>query len=220
LWTPSEQRNNRSDCWSQIGLRNMPALLLHLWCSGRHSWIPCKRNPGRSQHHHFINDLIWRALSKAGLPSTKDPNDLLRSDNKRPDGLIVSFHGVMVAALPGTSVTDTVAPSYLSLSSACELCSLSSWIGGQTQKREIYWNCMHHPFFAIAFETFGPINQVGADFISALGHRISTHSDDPQETFFLFQRLPGKIQGFNAVCFTNSFGNIEVEVRRSQPRHT
>jgi len=48
----------------------------------------------------------------------------------------------------------------------------------------------------------------------------STHSDDPRETFFLFQRLPVTIRRFNAVCIANSFGNFEVEVRRNQPRHT
>jgi len=50
-------------------------------------WTSYKRNPGRSQRHHFINDLAWRALSKAGFPSIKEPHGLLRSDNKRPDGL-------------------------------------------------------------------------------------------------------------------------------------
>jgi len=45
--------------------------------------------------------------------------------------------------------------------------------------------CNHH-FFPIAFETFGHINQFGADFISTLGHRISTHIDDPPEKFLLF----------------------------------
>ena len=56
--------------------------------------------------------------------------------------------------------------------------------------------------------------------ISALGHRISPNADDPRETYFLFQRLSVAIQRFNAVCFANSFGNIDVEVRRSQQRHT
>jgi len=88
-------------------------------------------------------------------------------------------------------------------------------------KEEKYFEiaCNHH-FFPIVFETFGPINQVGADVISALGHRISTNSDDPRDTFFILQRLSVTIQRFNAACFANSFGNFEVEVRRSQPRHT
>jgi len=31
---------------------------------GSHA-LSCKRNPGRAQRHHFLNDLIWRALRVA-----------------------------------------------------------------------------------------------------------------------------------------------------------
>jgi len=104
----------------------------------------------------------------------------------------LSFQGVMVAALPGSwdvTVTDTVAPSYLSISSAC---AASAAKAAAKRKEENYFeiSCNHHHFFPIAFETFGPINQVGVDFISALGHRISTHTDDPRESFFLFNAFP------------------------------
>jgi len=71
--------------------------------------------------------------------------------------------------------------------------------------------CNHH-FFPIAFETFGSSNQVGADFISALGHRISTHTDDPRETYFLSQRLSVTIQRFNAACFANSILRWKCDV--------
>jgi len=140
---------------------------------GSHA-LSCKRNPGRSQRHRFINDLLWRALSKVGFPSIKEPHGLLRS-NKRPDGLTWR---------DGRCVTDTVAPSYLSKSSVC-----AAWAAEAAAKRKegkyIEIECNHH-FFPIAFETFGPINQIGADFISALGHRIFTHTDDPRENIFLF----------------------------------
>ena len=184
---------------------------------GSHA-LSCKRNPGRSQRHHFINDLIWRALSKAGLPSTKEPHGLLRSDNKRPDGLTLIPWRDGRCATWDVTVTDTVAPSYLSISSAC---AASAAEAAAKRKEEKYTDiaCSYH-FFPIAFETFGPINQVGTDFISALGHRISCNTDDPRDTFFLFQRLSVAIQRFNAICFANSFGNIDVEVRRCQPRHT
>ena len=75
-------------------------------------------------------------------------------------------------------------------------------------------------FLSYCLRDFQSPNQVGTDFISGLGHRISSNTDDPRETYFLFQRLSVAIQRFNAVCFANSFGNIDVEVRRSQPRHT
>ena len=37
----------------------------------------------------LLNDTIWRALNKAGVQSTKEPAGLLRSDGKRPDGVML-----------------------------------------------------------------------------------------------------------------------------------
>jgi len=48
----------------------------------------CRHNPGRVQLHIYINDLIWRSLTRAGIPSVKEPQGLTRSDGKRPGGLI------------------------------------------------------------------------------------------------------------------------------------
>jgi len=79
--------------------------------------------------------------------------------------------------------------------------------------------CRSHHFFPIAIETFGPINEIGSAFISALGHRISLVTDDRHETFFLFQSLSVAVQRFNAVSFTNSFGNTCKQFV-DQPRRT
>ena len=37
--------------------------------------------------HHALNDLIARCFSSAGVPVTKEPAGLFRTDGKRPDGL-------------------------------------------------------------------------------------------------------------------------------------
>jgi len=101
-----------------------------------------------------------------------------------------------------------VAPSYLSISSAC---AASTAKAAAKRKEDKYTEiaCNYH-FLPIASETFGPNNQVGTDFISALGHRISSITDDLRETYFLFQRLSVAIQRFNVVCFANSFGSIDT----------
>jgi len=39
---------------------------------GRHGFV-CKKAPGRSILHHALNDLVARALSAAGFPSSKEP---------------------------------------------------------------------------------------------------------------------------------------------------
>jgi len=47
----------------------------------------CRRAPGRSARHHALNDVIARSFASAGIPVTKEPIGLFRSDGKRPDGL-------------------------------------------------------------------------------------------------------------------------------------
>ena len=65
----------------------------------------------------------------------------------------------------------------------------------------------------------GPINEVGQDFISQLGHRIFSVTEDPRETSFLFQRLSVAVQRFNAVCFSNSFSLDHTDLA-NRPKHT
>jgi len=107
------------------------------------------------------------------------------------------------------TVTDTVAASYLSATSAC---AGSAAEAAAKRKEDKYAKISsNYHFFLLAFETFGPINQVGSDFFCALGQRLSLITDDPRETSFLFQRLSVSIQRFNSVCFYNSFGNLPAQ---------
>ena len=53
---------------------------------GLHSFV-CKKAPGRPARHHALNDLVARAMVSTGIPCTKEPLGLSRSDGKRPDGL-------------------------------------------------------------------------------------------------------------------------------------
>src|SRR6218665_623377 len=49
---------------------------------GEHG-LSCSLGFGRVARHGVINDLIHRALIKAGFPAVKEPQGLLRSDGKR-----------------------------------------------------------------------------------------------------------------------------------------
>ncbi len=53
---------------------------------GMHAFS-CKSSRGRIQRHSFINDLMCRALTLAGIPAMKEPHGLVRDDGKRRDGL-------------------------------------------------------------------------------------------------------------------------------------
>jgi hypothetical protein len=77
----------------------------------------CKCNPGRAQRHHFINDLIWRAMTIASILSVKEPHGITRSDGKRPDSLRMIPWSQGRSATWDVTVTDTVAASYIAISS-------------------------------------------------------------------------------------------------------
>ena len=40
--------------------------------------LSCKRSAGRTSRHNFINDVLWRAITKAGVPAIKEPAGLSR----------------------------------------------------------------------------------------------------------------------------------------------
>ena len=75
---------------------------------GTHS-VSYRQSAGRTKRHHTINDLIYRALNRAGIPAIKEPAGLIRSDGKRPDGLtLIPWSGGRCVTWDVT-VTDTLA---------------------------------------------------------------------------------------------------------------
>src|SRR6218665_2747425 len=65
--------------------------------SDGHHGLACRLSKGRSIRHHAINDIIWRSLQNADVPSMKEPSGLLRNDVKRPDGATLipwKIHGL------------------------------------------------------------------------------------------------------------------------------
>ena len=45
----------------------------------------CKRAPGKTARHHALNDVIWRAMTSADIPASKELSGLTRRDGKRHD---------------------------------------------------------------------------------------------------------------------------------------
>src|SRR6218665_1487028 len=49
--------------------------------------LSCGLGPGRFARHAYLNDIISRSLTLAGVPNIKEPPGISRTDGKRPDGL-------------------------------------------------------------------------------------------------------------------------------------
>jgi hypothetical protein len=153
--------------------------------------------------HASLNDAIWRALTRAGFPSTKEPTGLARNDGKRPDGVTLVPWQAGRCVTWDVTVVDTLAESYLSRSAqgagaAAEIAA--------DRKVAKYNNLIQtYLFVPLAFETLGPLNQEGHDFVTRLGRHLGQITSDPRETSFLYQRLAVTIQRFNAVAFRGTF---------------
>ena len=175
---------------------------------GAHS-LSCRRSSGRILRHNALNDLIRRALARADVPSTLEPAGLTRVDGKRPDGLtLVPWKGGR-SAVWDVTVTDTLAPSYVHATTLTSGAAAESAAARKQSKYEALTSA--YIVIPIAFETLGPINELGASFINEIGSRTSRKLGDNRETAFLWQRLSVAIQRFNAICFASTFYDMNLE---------
>jgi hypothetical protein len=78
------------------------------------------------------------------------------------------------------TVADTTAASYIAMSSTC---AASAAEAAAQRKNTKYSNiAQSYLFYPVAVKTMGPIIEAGQDFITELGHRISSVTEDPRET--------------------------------------
>ena len=134
---------------------------------------------------------------------------MVRSDGKRPDGVtqIPWSEGKCVSW--DVTVTDTLAASNVSSSSSA---AGSAAEAAASRKLHKYAEIMNqYTFVPIAFETLGPINTAGADFIDGIGRRTHAITGDQREKAFLWQRLSIAIQRYNAICFRGTFGDMAFQ---------
>jgi hypothetical protein len=164
----------------------------------------CKRSAGRIQRHSYINDIIyWRALRKAGIHSSKEPQGLVWGDGKRPDGLTLLPWQSGRCATWDVTVVDTLGAAYIDRS-AITAASAAETAASRKCLKYAAIEQTHH-FIPVAFETLGPMCASALEFIEDIGHKITEITSDLRETQYLFQRLSVGIQRFNAVCLTDTF---------------
>src|SRR6218665_451841 len=78
--------------------------------------LSCSLGFGRIPRHSTINVIIHRSLSKAGIPSFKEPPSLIRTDGRRPDGLTTIPWRAGRHLVWDAPVVDSLAPSYVQAS--------------------------------------------------------------------------------------------------------
>jgi len=152
--------------------------------------------------HHQVNDLVWRSLCKANIPAVKEPSGLARDDGKRPDGITLIPWQAGKSVAWDVTVVNTVANSYVDVST-----SPGGAAEQAAERKTLKYSFLQSTFSfqPLAFESLGPMHASAIDFISELGHRLTSVSGDPRESAYLFQRLSLSIQRYNAITFTGSF---------------
>jgi len=160
---------------------------------GVHSFV-CKRAPGKTSRHHALNDLIARAFSSAGLPITKEPSGLFRSDGKRPSGKALCWDVTITCPWADSYITAAARES----GAAAELAA--------SRKEEKYAALDgRYIFEPIAIETMGVFyTSARQQLLSNLGRKISESTGEAREASFLLQRCSVLVQRFNAILLYDS----------------
>jgi hypothetical protein len=170
--------------------------------------LSCRRGPGRHLRHSLINDIIWRTLQRAQIPSIKEPTGLT-ADGKRPDGatLIPWAKGKCLAW--DATVPDTLAASHLHAT-----CTTPGAAANSAAALKIIKYASIVPanlFVPVSVETLGPWDSDGLNFVKELGRRVSAHTLDPRETTYVLQQISVAIQRGNAAAFLGCLPTVVVQ---------
>ena len=124
-----------------------------LWMPVALHGLACKRSAGRHPRHSLLNDVVWRAMLRAQVPSCKEPAGLSRSDGKRgPDGVSLIPWSRDRCVWPGTSRPPTPSPHPHLPSSATQAGSAAARAeAAKTLKYSAL--AITHVFVPLAFET-------------------------------------------------------------------
>jgi len=125
--------------------------------SGLHSFV-CKQAPGKTVRHHALNDVVARAFAAAGIPVSKEPAGLSRTDGKRPDGMTPIPWRAGKPAVWDVTVVCTSAVSYLN-SSAREAGAAAEFAAIRKTAKYVSL-AASHLFLSIAVETPGLLNDI------------------------------------------------------------
>jgi hypothetical protein len=145
----------------------------------------------------MINDVIWRAFTRAKIPAIKEPNGLSRSDGKRPDGVTIIPWSSGRCLAWDVTVPDTFAASYKLLTS--ENAGAAAERAAHNKENKYAVISQSHHFVPIAVETAGSWHTESLEFVQELGGKIKATTSDPRETSHLFQRVSVALQVGNSL---------------------
>ena len=168
----------------------MRASSLSLWEASGKQWDPWSiMSPQCCEDQSAQHDQRHRLESNAESQnsSANEPSGLLRSDNKRPDGvtLIPWKQGKRLTC--DVTMPDTFAQSHLPTTATNVGHAADKSAVSKTQKYQSILQT--HLFTPIAIETAGVWNNQAREFITELEKRITTVTGEIKETSYIFQQV-------------------------------
>ena len=158
--------------------------------------LSCAQSAGRHVRHSLINKIIHSVLVASNLPSALEPRGMLRSDDKRPDGLSLVPWNAGRCLVWDATILDTLAASHVGACSRRVAAAAT-----KASKRVKYEGIANsHTFIPVALETFGSYGEAARRFVVELGRLWALATDDPLAAAKLRQRLSVAIQRGNAIC--------------------
>jgi hypothetical protein len=160
----------------------------------------------------MINDVIWRAMTRAKIPAIKEPTGLSRTDGKRPDGVTIIPWSRGRCLAWDVTVPDTFAASYVHLTAEDAGAAAEKAARNKTSKYAVI--SQSHHFVPVAIETGGSWHSESLEFAQELGGRISTATGDQRETNHLLQRISVALQIGNSLSVLGTTELIGQDTER------
>ncbi|XP_065319111.1 uncharacterized protein LOC135927101 [Gordionus sp. m RMFG-2023] len=162
-------------------------------CFGHHP-LHCRFSKGRHSRHSAVNGTILRALRSAQIPATLELCGLSTENNIRPDGLtlIPWSNGILLAW--DYICIDRFAPSF----------NKNSFMGAENSKIIKYTSLTNCNLIPIVSDTTGSFGNHALTFFKTLGKKIRAITGDPQECFYLRQRISIDICRSNCIAIHGS----------------
>ena len=136
-----------------------------------------------------------------------EPPGLLRTNEKRPDGMTLVPWKSGRPLVWDTTCPDTFATSYRGQATA-----KAGDVAARAEKRKLekyQYLAPHHLFQPVAIETSGVIGPSSLSFLKFLGDRLASGSGNSNSTSHLLQRLSIAVQRGKCVAILGTISSAE-----------
>ena len=173
--------------------------------------LSCRWSEGRHHHHSSLNNIVFRAMSAAKVPtaakvpSRLEQSGIYRSDGKRPDGMSIVPWKSGELLVRDVTCADNFAPSYTSIAS-----SKPGAVASQAEERKCSKDShlsSNHIFTPISIETSGSLGPKTRDFLKELGYRLRQAAGEINSSSYLLQCFSIAVQCGNMASVKESIGH-------------